>query len=536
MGEQRKGLRNVLALLLAGSMFVTAGCGSGGEPEEGPVVRTQEEETEASGGPEFSDGQKVPDGGQAPGSVPQIRFSRETADDYDNQSGQWLLHVEYETAEVTDGGTEEAAQAVRQWSEHRVREIEGLRKGHALAAAEDAAFGEPTDSYRYSITQRLETARVDARVISLIESNSEYTGGAHGSWGSSGVTFDAESGALLELEDLLTDQEGFQETAEAYILGRLAEREPEGLFPDYESIVSGMWESGPNWYLDAAGITFIFQPYLIGPWAMGEVLVTFPYTEAAGYLSEDYLPERLYSLSAPMAAKVPEGETVQIYASPLDSSPEKIRVWLDGGEEGYGPVRVEADGVTAETESFVRIGNIFLMCPQDGRTFLVFDADYASDDFVTFVFELKDRLLVECDRREGLSIDTVNTDSLKGRMHLDMLGTYGGQMDYTPGPDGQLEASGSWYEIPEAGSPWQELHVVRELPVRIGEEETTLPAGSVIRITAADNEGTVRFRELSTGLEGEITGERGTGGEDSWKLYIDGIPEDEYFETLPYAG
>ena len=176
------------------------------------------------------------------------------------------------------------------------------------------------------------------------------------------------------------------------------------------------------------------------------------------------------------------------------------------------------------------------MCPQDGRTFLVFDADYASDDFVTFVFELKDRLLVECDRREGLSIDTVNTDSLKGRMHLDMLGTYGGQMDYTPGPDGQLEASGSWYEIPESGSPWQELHVVRELPVRIGEEETTLPAGSVIRITAADDEGTVRFRELSTGLEGEITGERGTGGEDSWKLYIDGIPEDEYFETLPYAG
>ena len=166
-------------------------------------------------------------------------------------------------------------------------------------------------------------------IPSFLESNSEYTGGAHGSWGSSGVTFDAESGALLELEDLLTDQEGFQETAEAYILGRLAEREPEGLFPDYESIVSGMWESGPNWYLDAAGITFIFQPYLIGPWAMGEVLVTFPYTEAAGYLSEDYLPERLYSLSAPMAAKVPEGETVQIYVSPLDSSPEKIRVWLD---------------------------------------------------------------------------------------------------------------------------------------------------------------------------------------------------------------
>ena len=50
---------------------------------------------------------------------------------------------------------------------------------------------------------------MDERVISLIERNSEYTGGAHGSWGSSGITFDAENGEILELSDLLTDAEGF---------------------------------------------------------------------------------------------------------------------------------------------------------------------------------------------------------------------------------------------------------------------------------------------------------------------------------------
>ncbi len=506
------------------------GCRGRERTDEEPAAEAQEEK------PELSEDQNASGGPGTAGEVPQIRFTQKTADDYDETSGQWLLHVEYQTAEVTKGGTGQAAQAVQQWSESRSSEIEGLRTGYAKAAAEDAAFGEPTDSYRYSIIQQLETARVDERVISLIERNSEYTGGAHGSWGSSGITFDAGNGEILELSDLLTDAEGFQGKAEEYILSRLAEREAEGLFPDYENTIRQMWTNGPDWYLDAAGITFVFQPYLIGPWAMGEVLVTVPYTETEDCLSEAYMPKRLTSLRTPIAAKIPEGETVQIYASPLDSQPEQIRVWLNGKEEGYGPVCVEVDGVLAKTEAFERIGDIFLMCPQDGRTFLLFDADYASDDFVTFVYEIRDRALVECGRVDGLSIGTVNTDGFSGWMHLDVLGTYSGQMDYTMGSDGQPEASGRWYEIPESGSPWQKLRVIRELPVRIGGEETTLPEGSTIRITAADNAGSARFLEISTGLEGEISYEKGTQEEDGWRLYIDGVLEDEYFEMLPYAG
>ena len=272
-GKQMKKLQKALAVLLAGSMVMAAGCGGRERPDEEPAAETQEEK------PGLSEDQNASDDPGTAGEVPQIRFTKKTADDYDETSGQWLLHVEYQTAEVTKGGTGQAAQAVLQWSENRNSEIEGLRTGYAKAAAEDAAFGEPTDSYRYSIIQQLETARVDERVISLIERNSEYTGGAHGSWGSSGITFDAENGEILELSDLLTDAEGFQEKAEEYILSRLAEREAEGLFPDYENTIRQMWTNGPNWYLDAAGITFVFQPYLIGPWAMGEVLVTVPYTE-----------------------------------------------------------------------------------------------------------------------------------------------------------------------------------------------------------------------------------------------------------------
>lgn len=524
--------QRILAVLLAGSMVMTAGCGSRKGLTEEPAPADRGEETETAGGQDGPENPESSENGEGSEGVPQIRFVQKTADDYDENSGQWLLHVEYQMAEAT-GGSDEVEQAVLEWSESQADEIEGLRKSYALAAAEDGASAESFDYYRSSITQQLEISRVDSRVISLIERNSEYTGGAHGSYGSDGVTFDAKSGEILELSDLLTDTDGFQEKAEEFILGRLSEREAEGLFPDYENTIRQMWKNDPDWYLDAAGITFSFDPYLLGPWAMGEVMVTVPYDELRDCMAEAYMPERLVSLSAAMAARVPEGESVRLYASPLDSQPVTLRVWLDDGEEEYGPVRIEMDGVQAETESFVRIGDIFLMCPQDGRTFLVFDADYASDDFVTFVFELKDRLLVECDRKEGLRIGAVNTDSLTGWMHLDVLGSYSGRMDYTLGADGQLEALGDWYEIPVSDVSWRELNVIRELPVRIGEEETTLPAGSRICITAADGAGNVRFRESSTGVEGEISCER---EEDGWTLTINGISENEYFEAIPYAG
>jgi len=194
--------KRVLAALLMGCMLALCGCQS---TDRGVVVKEQEtveatEETQEETSVEIEEGEEDP-------GILQITFYPEVEDDYDPGSGQWLLNTEYQRIEAK-GGSEKAVQAIGQWSQKRVEEIKNARAQGVIAALGEE---QTTDYYRYSIYESLRAARIDRRVVSLVEQNSEYTGGAHGNYGSSGVNFDAETGELLTLSDLLTDEEGFQE-------------------------------------------------------------------------------------------------------------------------------------------------------------------------------------------------------------------------------------------------------------------------------------------------------------------------------------
>lgn len=531
-----KNRRRLLAALLAACVFAAAGCSNAKEPGEEPEELQPEEAQE-----ETESEDAAADQAETCPEVLQIRMVPDTYDNYDPDSGKWLVHTEYCTVQAVGEGAGGAAEAIQKWSDQRIEELKSLADRYAPEAAEVAGMREPSegdDYYEYSIFQNVETARVDARVISLVELSSEYTGGAHGSYGSSGINFDAGSGEILELSDILSDEAAFQEKAEAEIVKKVSEQYGEGLFPEYKDTIHQMWENSPNWYLDAAGITFIFTPYEIAPYAAGEIFVTVPYTDVAETMKESFMPERFLMPSGAGTAKIPAGETVSLFLSAADSQAEQLKVYLDDQGESYGPVCVELNNFRIETESFERIGDAGLICRADGRVFVIFDADYASDDFVTFVYEITDGTLEERDCRPGLSLQdgSVNTQSIRLRMHLDVLGSYNSLVDYTIGSDGRLETSAEWFEISQTGNPWQLLTTTRELPVVLEEGESTLPAGSRIRITATDNAGKARFTEEGTGRSGEIHYVRGDGAEDEWTIFIDGIPDYEYFEQVPYAG
>lgn len=521
----------MLAFLLAAGMAVLAGCGRA-ENDAGQG-KTEETKTQEIPGEDTAAKEA-----ETVGAAPQVQTIPETLDRYDPDSGRWLIHTEYSRAEVSEDGAQALSKAVEAWSQARAGELEALTEQYAAEAAEACAFMEDTGYYAYSIFHSLEPVCVDDRIVSFVERNSEYTGGAHGFYGSTGITFDAQNGTVLEWKDLLRDEEGFCRKAEAYLVEKLSADYAKGLFPDYEETLAQMWESGPNWYLDASGMTFIFNPYELGPYAMGEISVTVPYMETAEYMNESYLPGRLTSCYGAGVYKIPEDGTVCFYGSPLDSQPETLSIRLDGGEEECGPVRVELNGASTETDSFVRLGDAFLVCTQDDRVFLIFDADYASDDFVTFVYEIRDRELCECDCQEGLSLQggVVNTEKLRLQMHLDVLGTYSGRMDYTIGADGKLVPDGERFQVPQTGDPMRVLVTTMELPVVLEGEATVLSPGSRIRITDTDNAGSAGFLEEESGRTGEIRYIRGDGEGDLWTIFIDGVPDYEYFESLPYAG
>lgn len=280
------------------------GCGDSGKEESAQAEQKEEaaedsvpekdfvpeEETVSEEAPEAETAQEEE---PAQETAPQMLITGNTKDWYDEENGNWLLHLEYADVEVQGEGFEAASESVAGWSRQLTEELLAYGEELAQMAGETADMSgrDLSDSYYYSLFEEPEVRRADGRVVSLLVFHSQYTGGAHDIYGYNGFTFDARTGEQLELGDILTDEETFRREATAYIIEELKRQYGEGLFPDYEDTVEEMWEREPTWVLDASGITFMFDPYAVGPFAMGPAEVTLPYELFGTYMIKDIWAE-----------------------------------------------------------------------------------------------------------------------------------------------------------------------------------------------------------------------------------------------------
>ena len=94
--------------------------------------------------------------------------------------------------------------------------------------------------------------------------------------------FDRKSGAILSEKDLFADgyRDGVADLLRKTIAANMAADDPE-----LESLVS-MEQVVPNdnFSAGADGVTWYFQPYEIGPYALGVVSATISWNELSPYL------------------------------------------------------------------------------------------------------------------------------------------------------------------------------------------------------------------------------------------------------------
>lgn len=528
----------LMTLLAAGLVLVLSGCKDTQTkvPAAAKTAASSEQE-EVSSGQEEASSEKNGDEAavtQAPG----ITITPETLDRYSDDGKIWLLHVDYDTVQAEGEGYEALAEGIGLWNEERVDSVLEEAERYAADAA-DYVEMTAEENYRdysyFNFSRTLEAARVDDQVVSLVEMYYEYGGGAHGNYGYGGITFDAKTGERLELADLLKDAGAFREKATAYIIQRLEEDYGEGLFPDYAATVEKMWGENPTWYLDAAGITFIFDPYEVGSYAMGEARVTLPTAKFSEYLEEEYA-----NLGFTGYAVLPVNVDIPVNAPLSSQLTNTLRLDVIHEDEwGMAEVSLRLNDSASEAGTFGRIGSAYLINTGIFQ-YVILDADYASDDYVTMVYNVSTGAVQNTDRLDGTNIipEKMYGERMELGTRLDVLGTYNGVRTYTlDGKSGKLLTDDVYYRINSTDSPLQTMTTAMELPVVVDGKETSLPIGSRIRITGTDNEGTALFLNADTGEEGEIHYVRGDGAEDTWMIHIDGIPEQEYFEDyLPYAG
>lgn len=456
-------------------------------------------------------------------NIPQISITSDSKSWYTEDGNTLLLEETHCTVDITNDGFDSLADALRNWSkEHGFSDD---ADNMLLQSAKDhfSSIDEPSYFSNYYSSENIQIGRNDAHILSLIETGSDYMGGAHGNYGSIGYTFDVQSGKILALEDLLIDKEGFYAKATDYITDTLYELYDEGLYPEYKQVVADTWtgEYGVKYYLDASGIVIIYNPYEVGPYAMGKAHVTLPYSTFGEYFDTNYITAQGATI-----AYVPANKDISAFTG---TTPPVMIEEIPDDYEFLGTSVISGTYAEDLTEGG-RFESAYLIRRADGKSFLIISADYASDDYVTFVYDITNSGLQKCDELNGAKIiGTVNLDNIVLSMHLDVLGTYSGQMLYTIESDGTLTQSEDVFS--GFGSAF-EMTVTKKLPVTIDNNATTLPIGSVLTITGTNNIDTVYFI-TNDGKEGYINY---TLNEEDWIHYIDGISEFEYFEMIPYAG
>ena len=115
-----------------------------------------------------------------------------------------------------------------------------------------------------------------------------FTGGAHGMTTSHSVIYDTDSGALLALEDLFTPETDILALLQPLVREMLDAQLGEMALSDFIEPGTDSLDSFRTFTLGSEGVTFVFDPYAVAPYAAGTQQVLVPWTALAPALAEDF--------------------------------------------------------------------------------------------------------------------------------------------------------------------------------------------------------------------------------------------------------
>ena len=538
-------------LLLGMAIWMAAaltGCGNDTTDSTDQATAADQEQSENATDKTQTDGSQTDANiEQAATGAPLIQMEKQQKDWHSDDGSKWLMHAETQRLQVDIPGNDAAAQKINDWSEADASTFwenaeNDLESMSTVSGMEDLG----TYSYYYSSFQSYNVMRADSQVISLRSYNNDYAGGVHGDYAYYGTTFDTMTGEELKIQDIVADMPSFRHQVTKDIDKYLQENYSDGLFEDYQDTVEQIWEGedGFNWYLNGSGIMVTFNPYVVGPFAMGAVTVPLPYSSYASYLNPDYTTPETISAGN---GELTEETVTKIRTSRLEGGTQvnygDLNVYMDQKNEyGGGTLTIELNEQKEQTEYFDRLCDSQILYLEDGRVFVLLVADHASDDYELFLYEVTDGKLKMTDQQDNLFLGdgSVFAGGRKNGMlmlkkNVNVFGSYQCSMTYSIGDDGKLVPDEEFFQVDIDNYPYSVLTVTRELPVSVNGGQTTLQTGTQIRITGTNDAGIALFETTDGKVSGEIHYTEPEGDSEFYHK-INGITEDQYFESIPYAG
>jgi hypothetical protein len=147
-------------------------------------------------------------------------------------------------------------------------------------------FGEYTAQIPYSFETGYQIFFNSKEFLSIVLNHYQFTGGAHGNYFAVGYNIDMENGTILTLKDFIEEgsldlltYECEESILETYQANSLMEA---GLFEN-EIVLS----IDQDFYTIPGALVLQFDPYEIGPYAMGEIIAEIPFEKIIDILKED---------------------------------------------------------------------------------------------------------------------------------------------------------------------------------------------------------------------------------------------------------
>ncbi|MBQ9376712.1 MAG: DUF3298 domain-containing protein, partial [Schwartzia sp.] len=272
------------------------------------------------------------------------------------------------TGSAASEGVEELQKALWAYNKETAEQGVKLRAKLVEQAKADRAERQAAGATSFPAYQDLNDVfirRADTLTVSLLEYSVNYEGGVHGMSGVRGRTFDSKTGQELALSDVCPDLTKLAEI----IRTQLCREYPNASFAanGAEAVNLLMGVGNIAWTLDPTGVTFYFNPYLIGSYSEGIFATTVLFDEHPELFAEKYC-------RAPKAYCMELRPYIPARASFANGDVAQVRVFSsDGGR------RISLNGAVLDDWGETYDQRPVLVSLADGRRYLYVDGIGAGD-------------------------------------------------------------------------------------------------------------------------------------------------------------
>ncbi len=390
------------------------------------------------------------------------------------------------------------------------------------------------DESYYAVT------RADSRVLSILVSNSFYSGGAHGMYGKIGLNYDTKTGKILAYKDVFNDVSAlsdviYEELCEQYDKGMFWEQTPEYI---HGSFIEG--DSPIAWGMDYQGVVIYFNPYEIASFADGIIAVRIDYKDHPELFKPEFM-------EVPTSYAMGGDEFNRyVYDFNNDGKIQNLAIYESSDESGFiNTINIELDGKENSFEIW-SYRNEYYIANIEGKSYLYVNTLSESDWQSAHVYDLSNDEVIETEvtgnrMHYGICIDEENykwvnqlfTDPSAYEMNsrFSILETFSAHRTYALSKNGTFVSDAEWYVADNA----PEIEVKKAFSGELVEngnptgQQYEIKEGDLICVCGTNGKDIVDVLDGDKVIRLHVEAE-------NWPQTIDGVPLEDLFVNLFFAG